>query len=154
MTMLALSIWFLMQSLSPTCIVAWTITPSAVLLNLCVGTTLFHASMFALRGPQEQFKRLIASDRLPYSMLTGGTLLAAYQAALERTPPPSDRLPLAPSQLCPSWSWAPIHMGPIQPKTRDTRTPFWESPGSRASPSRPTDRRPSQPHPPASAKAL
>lgn len=79
--MAVLSLWFLLQAL--TAVFSIITKPHAVVMNLCIGTFLFHASLFALRGPPEQMRRLSTQERLPYTMTTLCTMLAAFWAAIE-----------------------------------------------------------------------
>ncbi len=59
------------------------LNPSAATRNLCIGTALFHASLIALRGPTEQIRRLTAVERMPYTMTTAVSLLAAGWASVD-----------------------------------------------------------------------
>ena len=89
------SLWFLLQALTG---VLWLVLdPASVVLKLCLGTALFHASWMALRGPREQLRRLTQAERMPHTMTTAVTLLAAGYAALKKeriasylsSPPPA-----------------------------------------------------------------
>ncbi|KAL1503554.1 hypothetical protein AB1Y20_012033 [Prymnesium parvum] len=78
----ALSFWFLLRTL--TSIFTFLISPNTFAFNLCCGTALFHASLAALRGPRGHVARLTTAERMPHTMTTFISMLAALWASLKR----------------------------------------------------------------------
>ena len=74
------SIWCLLQALTG----FFTIftNPASAVKTFCLGTFCFHASFIALRR-DAQLKRLFSTERMPFTMTTGVTMLAAAWNALE-----------------------------------------------------------------------
>ena len=59
------------------------LNPPGFAKSLCTSIGLFHASFFALRGVPTQMKLLTTTERLPFTMLTAISMLAALYASLE-----------------------------------------------------------------------
>jgi hypothetical protein len=86
--------------------------PVGWIFNLIVGTLLYHAAWFCWRGPPQQLRRLVSSERMPHTMLTGVSLLAATymwndnkkvrSARATRAPPGCAVGAIAPSLALPS----------------------------------------------------
>lgn len=60
-----------------TSVFSFLINPVGWNFNLILGTLLYHAAWFCWRGPPQQLCRLASSERMPHTMLTGVSLLAA-----------------------------------------------------------------------------
>ena len=59
-------------------------SPSSNVMNLCIGTALFHTAMFVMRGPEQHLRRLTTPERLPYTMSTGLSFVVALKASLDK----------------------------------------------------------------------
>jgi hypothetical protein len=78
--LLAVSVFSLIQVL--TGVMTIIMSPARAVARLCVGTFCFHLAFLVLRR-EEQLRRLTSVERMPYTMTTGVTMLAAAWAAAE-----------------------------------------------------------------------
>ena len=78
--LLAVSVFSLIQVL--TGVMTIIMSPARAVARLCVGTFCFHLAFLVLRR-EEQLRRLPSVERMPYTMTTGVTMLAAAWAAAE-----------------------------------------------------------------------
>ena len=57
--------------------------PAGAVMRLCTGSACFHGALLALRR-ERQVQRLLSHERLPYTLCTFVTMLAALSAALDK----------------------------------------------------------------------
>ncbi|EOD09955.1 hypothetical protein EMIHUDRAFT_216051 [Emiliania huxleyi CCMP1516] len=79
-TLFVLSFWFLFGAV--TSLLRLLLKPADFAVNLCLGSALHYAALVALRGVGRQLQLMASTERLPFTMATATSFLAAAYVGL------------------------------------------------------------------------